>query len=126
MVNSTWTNQHINHLLKPFGWRDDVDDEEQDEDEPRAEASAAIVTSSDVETKGETREEGLRRRKESWKKVDEREQQLKAAEEAEARRAAKIKFRKARTVYPPCDTIALATLPLEVRKRVILTVAQFR
>lgn len=38
----------------------------------------------------------------------------------------KTRFRRARTVHPPCDTIALAALPLEPRENIILTVAQFR
>lgn len=126
MVNSTWTNQHINHLLKPFGWRDDADEEDEEE---RAEelcaSSTAVASAADVDGQGESAEDGLRRRKESWKKVDERKLQQEAEEE-KARQAMKVKFRKARTVYPPCDTLAFASLPLEMRENIILSVAQFR
>lgn len=34
--------------------------------------------------------------------------------------------KQARTVYPPCDTRAMADFPLEGRARVIVSVAQFR
>ncbi|KAL8280917.1 hypothetical protein RQP46_006596 [Phenoliferia psychrophenolica] len=36
------------------------------------------------------------------------------------------RFKVARTVYPPCDTLALAKLPLEQRERIVLSLAQFR
>lgn len=128
MVNSTWTNRHINHLLEPFGWRDDTDEDEEVEAPPGVAEVSAEAPSVAVPERDESTEEGLRRRQASWKKEDPVETKRKQEEEAALERAAATKktFRRATTVYPPCDTLALAALPLELRENVILSVAQFR
>jgi hypothetical protein len=101
MVNSTWTKGHIDHLLRPFGWRDDAPDEEEEQEE------AKVVEESPTAT--------LRRR--GVQKYD------KKIEPVERKNP---KFRVTKTVYPPCDTNALSILPLELRENIILSVAQFR
>jgi alpha-1,2-mannosyltransferase len=99
MVNSSWTKGHVNRLLKPFGWRDDAD-------EPEEEVEPTVVSNGDEETT-------LRARGGGGKEVVEKVVRTK-------------RFKTATIVYPPCDTISLASLPLSPRENIILSVAQFR
>ncbi|ORY76869.1 hypothetical protein BCR35DRAFT_325608 [Leucosporidium creatinivorum] len=122
MVNSTWTKRHVNHLLKPFGWRDDVDPEEEVDVEKD---SSEPGLGDGVE---KLQDDGLRRRRAFLDKIgsvgsDDVEEKKETVPRTSAPKA---RFRRARTVYPPCDTVALAALPLEPRENIILTVAQFR
>lgn len=103
MVNSTWTQSHINRLLRPFGWRDDADEEE-------VPVEPSVVAE---EAPGDLRNRS--RAVEAMEVVE----AVKVEEE-------KRKFKVAKIVYPPCDTLSLAALPLELRENLILSVAQFR
>lgn len=97
MVNSSWTKGHVNRLLRPFGWRDDADDPED------------IIDPTVVVGKQETT---LRNR---------------GKEEVVGKVGVRTKkFKTATIVYPPCDTLSLASLPLSRRENIILSVAQFR
>lgn len=109
MVNSTWTKNHINRLLRPFAYRDDAaDPEEEEEEEIVVEPKAASTAIQDVIK--------VKNRSKDNKDLE----NVKGAVEKEKR------FKIATTVYPPCDTISLAALPLELRQQIILSVAQFR
>jgi hypothetical protein len=124
MVNSTWTNRHINHLLKPFGWRDDVNPEDEvDEKECTAEPAVAEGESAEQLQDG-----SVRRRRAFLNTIGQSGAEEMEEETIKAPRkpTSKTRCRRARTVYPPCDTVALAALPLEPRENIILTVAQFR
>lgn len=101
MVNSTWTQGHINRLLRPFGWRDDADEEEV--------AIEPFVVTEDVSG-------GLRYRGAAAEKQVSGEDVV----------SGEKRFKVAKIVYPPCDTLSLAALPLEMRENLILSVAQFR
>ena len=104
MVNSSWTRDHIDHLLKPFGYRDDEDNDED-------------TTAPSIEASSHNADGGLRRRGPAG---DEEPMSV------HSRSTEPSKFRKARVVYPPCDTASLSQLPIEVRENLILSVAQFR
>ncbi|SCV73700.1 BQ2448_6130 [Microbotryum intermedium] len=109
MVNSTWTKNHIDHLLKPFGYRDDVEP-----DLPSKDASANSAATSSVEaiaSHGAT----IRKRGES------------STSSSATSSLAPTRFRSSRIVYPPCDTVSLSSLPLQPREpNMILSLAQFR
>lgn len=123
MVNSTWTNRHVNHLLKPFGWRDDADPEDDFE-----EKETTVDTTVTGENAEQLHDGGMRRRRAFLDKIGQQgaEDDQREPSKAAGMPAPKTRFRRARTVYPPCDTVALAALPLEPRENIILTVAQFR
>lgn len=104
MANSSWTRDHIDHLLKPFGYRDD-------EDHDKGSTAAGIEASS------QNADGGLRRRG----PADDKE-----PTSVHSRSTESSSFRKAHVVYPPCDTASLSQLPIEVRENLILSVAQFR
>ncbi|KAM0790159.1 hypothetical protein ACM66B_005478 [Microbotryomycetes sp. NB124-2] len=113
MVNSTWTRVHIDHLLKPFGYRDDVEHEEE-VSEPQRYANGHVETEA-VSTGVSTlvQQSSSLRQRESTNPVA-------------TATATLSRFRKSRILYPPCDTTKLAQLPLEIRESLILSVAQFR
>ncbi|KDE06840.1 hypothetical protein MVLG_02876 [Microbotryum lychnidis-dioicae p1A1 Lamole] len=106
MVNSTWTKNHIDHLLKPFGYRDDVEPELPPNDSVVASTTS---TGTDATTKIRTRT------------VPSTTTTMSTSVPFPKR------FRTSRIVYPPCDTISLSSLPLEPREpHMILSLAQFR
>ncbi|KAI5480410.1 UDP-Glycosyltransferase/glycogen phosphorylase [Pseudohyphozyma bogoriensis] len=102
MVNSSWTYNHINLLLHPNA-------------PPYPFNGPAATATPEAEP---ATAEGLRNRK-------------KGAPAAEAAQPAQqeTRMKKAsepRIVFPPCDTVALAKLPVEMRERIVLSLAQFR
>ncbi|KAK4046703.1 asparagine-linked glycosylation protein [Microbotryomycetes sp. JL201] len=107
MVNSSWTRDHINHLLKPFGYRDDVENDVTQD--AQNEVFAATSATASTEPGSAT----LRERRST-----------KPATSAAITTGSR--FQKSRILYPPCDTTVLARLPIEVRENLILSVAQFR
>lgn len=117
MVNSTWTRRHVDRLLRPIGYRDDASDAGSD-DEGDDEAAVADwelggrVGGVGVSEGGSA--EGLRRRAGG--------QVAETGKQPQRDR----RFKAARTVYPPCDTLSLAQLPLEHREALVLSLAQFR
>lgn len=107
MVNSTWTRNHIDHLLQPFRQR------RQSEDQPPRRKSLLHVSAPSemfVSSAGLRQRPGARSPDHSAFSVPE----------------LSSKDKVARVVYPPCDTDRLAALPLEMRENIILSVAQFR
>lgn len=110
MVNSTWTKNHINRLLRPFAYRDDAADPEEDE------KIEDIIESEGASTSIQDATEVKKRLKDV---VDTKEVKVQVQKKEK-------RFKIATTVYPPCDTISLAALPLESRQQIILSVAQFR
>lgn len=97
MVNSTWTKNHIDYLLRPIFQRDEAHETLDSEAEPAAEQDPA----------------GLRQRNAS--KSGQRESPTTATV-----------GKTAQIVFPPCETDSLMSLPIEVRENLILSVAQFR
>lgn len=108
MVNSSWTKNHVDYLLKPLTHRDDDDDVDDGEHAP-------ITEESTFTTSVRAADEGLRSRS----------QRLAPANTAQ-RVTRTSRFKKAEIVFPPCETNQLSALPLELRENLILSVAQFR
>ncbi|KAK4048170.1 asparagine-linked glycosylation protein [Microbotryomycetes sp. JL221] len=114
MVNSTWTKNHIDHLLKPFGYRDDV--EEHDE------AQSSKCDSTRVTGNASDRPEqhsSLRQRPTTASTTPPAPLQSHSAPSSP-------RYKRSTILYPPCDTVALSQLPIEARESIILSVAQFR
>ncbi|GAA93510.1 glycosyltransferase family 4 protein [Mixia osmundae IAM 14324] len=131
MVNSSWTRSHVERLLRPFMQRDDDDDDEHvrlaerrlNDDFERAEAKMA-PPSGDEQSRDPLKLDApsLRHRKSHTTLYT-------AAEASTASPNEPVEHSpksKATLVYPPCDTKALANLPLTDREVILLSVAQFR
>ncbi|KAK4693838.1 hypothetical protein P7C70_g8854, partial [Phenoliferia sp. Uapishka_3] len=131
MVNSTWTSRHINRLLRPFT---DLDDEDLGSDSEENEEEVDLVLEANDEVLLSGLEETQMRRRLVGRAKELEEERALVAERAEEKveketrdmdlRVGRVK--RARTVYPPCDTISLASLPLEGREKIVLSLAQFR
>ncbi|KAH9466669.1 hypothetical protein MJO28_000715 [Puccinia striiformis f. sp. tritici] len=112
MVNSTWTKNHIDSLLKPWLHRTEIEEEEEER-----------MNSSEENTSS-------RKRKESTSQLRSRiPAQIQHDNQDSPRKTNKIKpeFAKSTIVYPPCDVQSFIDFPInKERKLTILSISQFR
>ncbi|EFP77086.1 asparagine-linked glycosylation protein [Puccinia graminis f. sp. tritici] len=109
MVNSSWTKNHIDRLLQPWLYRDEVESEETPQD---------WTTSSDPSQSKSLKPGGLRLRIPSTK--DERNDTTNIPKRKSR------KFVRSTVVYPPCDVESFLDFPISPRKLTILSISQFR
>lgn len=103
MVNSTWTKRHVDRMLRPFHWHDDEDDIDHQ-----------TLSPISLTTPASDHSDGLRSRA-----------PVKLTSSA-ITTTTTVGRKYATIVYPPCDTLAFSSLPLERSGNIILSVAQFR
>ncbi|MBW0534617.1 hypothetical protein O181_074332 [Austropuccinia psidii MF-1] len=106
MVNSTWTKNHIDRLLKPWLHRDEIDLEM---DHQLESCPSPQLTQLD----------GLRLR------VPSAPSNL-SSKHLATQSTRESKHKKSSVVYPPCDVQSFLNFPLQPRSPIILSISQFR
>ncbi|WAQ81452.1 hypothetical protein PtA15_1A793 [Puccinia triticina] len=116
MVNSSWTKNHIDRLLKPWIYRHEEDAEETEET-----AKDWTRSSNPPQSCESQKLDGLRLRIPASDPSAENGQNKTINIPTKKR-----KFDQATVVYPPCDVQSFVDFPISPRTSTILSISQFR
>ncbi|KNZ46498.1 hypothetical protein VP01_720g5 [Puccinia sorghi] len=110
MVNSTWTKNHIDRLLKPWLHRDAIEEEE-----------APSMSTQDSSSNLISKPDGPLRLR-----LVHRDGRVESSKSKKGGLQKGKKYGKATVVYPPCDVQSFSEFPIGSREYTILSISQFR